>query len=59
MSIGEDADFENRNTVMEMFAETSSGEETHTISLDFMQLPQVSLQLFYTLLLPYMLWRML
>ncbi|XP_039247976.2 cullin-9-like [Styela clava] len=40
-SSDDDADFENRNTVMEMFAETSSGEEAHAVALDFMQLPQV------------------
>ena len=36
------ADFENRAMVMEMFAETASGEEAHAVALDSVQLPQVS-----------------
>lgn len=35
------ADFENRVMVMEMFAETASGEEAHAVALDSVQLPQV------------------
>ena len=35
------ADFENRAMVMEMFAETASGEEAHAVALDSVQLPQV------------------
>uniref|UniRef100_UPI0002B8E306 cullin-9-like n=1 Tax=Ciona intestinalis TaxID=7719 RepID=UPI0002B8E306 len=48
------ADFENRDMVMEMFAETASGEEAHAVQLDSLQLPQVPGKALFTLMKCYL-----
>ncbi|XP_076801667.1 cullin-9-like isoform X2 [Clavelina lepadiformis] len=48
------ADFENRSMVMEMFAETASGEEAHAVALDSVQLPQVPGKILFTLMKCYL-----
>nr|CAB3234807.1 cullin-9-like [Phallusia mammillata] len=48
------ADFENRVMVMEMFAETASGEEAHAVALDSVQLPQVPGKALFTLMKCYL-----